>query len=84
MQKYIKFVLFCFLIANISWFLIEFDRPNWILITFAEMFMLATQKDDMKKSKYEKNTIYLTDSHTIFQLPKVDERRGINDSKTAL
>ena len=40
MQKYTKFVLFCFLIANISSFLIEFYRPNRILTTFAEMLKI--------------------------------------------
>ena len=40
MQKYTKFVLFCFLIANISLFLIEFDRTNRILTTFAEMLKI--------------------------------------------
>lgn len=40
MQKYTKFVLFCFLIANISLFLIEFDRTNRILTTFAEILKI--------------------------------------------
>ena len=40
MQKYTKFVLFCFLIADISWFLIEFDGFYRILSNFAEMLKI--------------------------------------------
>ena len=40
MQQYTKFVLFCFLIADISWFLIEFDGFYRILSNFAEMLKI--------------------------------------------
>ena len=41
MQQYTKFVLFCFLIADISWFLIEFDGFYRILSNFAEMLKIG-------------------------------------------
>ena len=40
MQQYTKFVLFCFLIADISWFLIEFDGFYRILSNFAEILKI--------------------------------------------